>query len=320
MFSATKPHTGRVLIFCSCLALAAFSIVEAAPSNRDFREYLNIPVEYGEVIYRINAQSPKQLYIVGISHRDPGSGANNSTTVQTQMEIFRIGEWLKNNVHLNLLLPEGYFKGRETSPATLPSASQARNSFPLRDLDNALLQEKLAADTPFTNAELLLMKHHSLQACQVEDRNIYEAVRSSLDRLKTAKAQPAEADGYLAELRYLQEIRTAHLLQNIPAVIEDEFRKGTIGNRTALFTIGLHHLKDIFRYIENEGIQITSPTGSDIQPDSEATRLNLLKTGYGITIILPRTLADNRKLLQLTDIERIFLADGRYPPRPAQQH
>lgn len=68
--------------------------------------YLDMPAEYGDIIFRINPHSPKQLYIVGISHQDPNSGANNSTTVQTQMEIFRIGEWLKANRRLDLLLPE----------------------------------------------------------------------------------------------------------------------------------------------------------------------------------------------------------------------
>jgi hypothetical protein len=95
-------------------------------------------------------------------------------------------------------------------------------------------------------------------------------------------------------------------------VIEDEFLNGAIGNRTALFTIGLNHIKDIFRYINNDEIHIASPIGSDIQPDILNTRLNLLKTGYGVTIIIPRTLANNHKLLEMTRIDRIILADGKY--------
>jgi hypothetical protein len=318
VFAATKSHLGIFLIFCLCLVITTFNFVEASPENRaDYQEYLDMPLEYGEVIYRINAQSPKQLYIIGISHRDPDSGANSGTTVQTQMEIFRIGEWLKKNQQLNLLLPEGYFKGNKTSPSDLQAALQAINPFHPGKLENSFLQEKLAADKPFINAEMLLMEHHSIRACQVEDRKTYDAVRTSLGKLRTAKAQPSESADNIAELRYLQEVRTAQLLQNIPAVIEDEFHNGSIGNRTALFTIGLNHIKDIFRYIENDGISIVPPSALNIQPDILKTKLNLLKTGYGVTIIIPRTLANDRNLLKMTDIDQILLADGKYP-RQAQ--
>jgi hypothetical protein len=318
VFAATKSHLGIFLIFCLCLVITTFNFVEASPESRaDYQEYLDMPLEYGEVIYRINAKSPKQLYIIGISHRDPDSGTNNGTTVQTQMEIFRIGEWLKKNQQLNLLLPEGYFKGKKTSPSDLQAALQAINPFHPGKLENSFLQEKLAADKPFINAEMLLMEHHSIRACQVEDRKTYDAVRTSLGKLKTAKAQPSDSADNIAELRYLQEVRTAQLLQNIPSVIEDEFHNGSIGNRTALFTIGLNHIKDIFRYIENDGISIVPPSASNIQPDILKTKLNLLKTGYGVTIIIPRTLANDRKLLKMTDIDQILLADGKYP-RQAQ--
>ncbi len=102
----------------------------------------------------------------------------------------------------------------------------------------------------------------------------------------------------MKELVYLQEVRTAQILQNIPDVIENEFLNGCIENRSALFTIGLNHIKDIFRYIQEDGIHITSPTGSVDSPDFLRSSLNVLNEGYGITIIIPRTLANDRKLLR----------------------
>ncbi len=272
-----------------------------------------MPSAYGKVIYRINAQSPKQLYIIGINHKDPDSGANNNATVQTQMEIFRIGEWLKKNVSLNLLLPEGYFSDKKAVAAHKSVGFQALDTFNPVHLDNLLIQGKLTADKPYVNAEMLLIEYHRYHASQVEDKGNYDAVRNSLCKLSASGTQPSGAAGNLAELVYLQEVRTAQILQNIPEVIEREFLSGCIENRSALFTIGLNHIKDIFRYIQEDGIHITSPTGSVDLPDFLRSSLNVLNEGYGITIIIPRTLANDHKLLQMTNIDRILVANNKYP-------
>ncbi len=313
--AAKKSLLGTSLIICTLLVLSNSGSLVASPEySYDPAGNLDMPTEYGDAIFCINPHSPKQLYIIGISHRDPNSGANNSTTVRTQMEIFRIGEWLKKNRRLDLLLPEGYFVAGKSISSPAPSALHASNQLhPV--LDNAYLQKSLAADSPVVNAEKLLMQHYNLQACQVEDKIIYNAVRSSLGKLKTAGDGSDGIAGNIAELIYLQEVRTAQLLQNIPAVIENEVLCGTVGNCSALFTIGLNHIKDIFRYIENEKISIESPSG--IQSDNLTSNLNLLQRGYGITIIIPRTLADDHNLLQKTNIDRILLVEGE-PSRQNQ--
>lgn len=309
-----KPLSGISLVICTLLVLftsvlpASGSSAESPEHSHDPAVYLDMPAEYGDTIFRINPHSPKQLYIIGISHRDPNSGANNNNTVQTQMEIFRIGEWLKEKRGLDLLLPEGYFTAKKTILSPAASAIHDANQL-LPVPDNTYLQENLAADSPGVNAEQLLMRHYNLHASQVEDRKIYNAVRNSLGKLKTTSDRSDEITGNIAELIYLQEVRTAQLLQNIPAVIEHEFLRGAVNNHSALFTIGLNHIKDIFRYIENEKIYIESPNG--VQSDSLVSNLNLLQKGYGISIIIPRTLADDQKLLKMTNIDRILLADGQ---------
>jgi hypothetical protein len=315
--AAQKPLPGISLIICALLVLSTSGSTVASPEHsHDPAGYLDMPTEYGEAIFRINPHSSKQLYIIGISHRDPDSGANNSTTVRTQMEIFRIGEWLKENRRLDLLLPEGYFAAGKTISSSAASAIHASTQLPPVVLDNAYLQESLAANSPGVNAEKLLMRHYNLHASQVEDKKIYNAVRNSLGKLKTTGDESDESTGNIAELIYLQEVRTAQILQNIPGVIEYEFLRGAVGNRSALFTIGLNHIKDIFRYIENEEIYIEPPSG--IQSDSLTSNLNLLQRGYGITIIIPRTLANDHKLLRMTDIDRILLADGEHSGRYPQ--
>lgn len=316
LIAARRHLPGISLIIGTLLVLSTAGNIVASPEySHHPAGSLDMPAEYGDAIFRINPHSPKQLYIIGINHRDPSSGANNSTTVRTQMEIFRLGEWLKENRRLDLLLPEGYFAAGETTPSPAASTIQASNQLaPVPD--NASLQESLAADSPGVNAEKLLMRHYNLQASQVEDRKIYNAVRSSLGKLIAADDGSDEIAGNIAELTYLQEVRTAQLLQNIPGVIEAQFLRGAVGNRSALFTIGLNHIKDIFRYIKEEKISIESPSG--IQSDSFTSNLNLLQRGYGITIIIPRTLADNDKLLRMTDIDRILLADGKHSGRNRQ--
>jgi hypothetical protein len=301
-----KSLLGTSLIIGILLVLSTSGSIAASPEHaHNPAGFFDMPSEYGEAIFRINPYSPKQLYIIGISHRDPNSGANNSTTVQAQMEVFRIGEWLKENRCLDLLLPEGYFAAETSTPS--PPSSVFRDSPQLHPvLDNAYLQKSLAANSPSVNAEMLLMQHYNLSASQVEDRSIYNAVRSSLSKLKTVGDGSDEIAADIAELIYLQEVRTAQLLQNIPGVIEYEFLRGAVGSRAALFTIGLNHIKDIFRYIENGEISIESSSG--VQADRLATNLNLLQRGYGVTIIIPRTLADDHKLLRMTDIDRILLA------------
>ncbi len=317
LFKSIKSRPCTVLIICLCWMFSTFTSVSAAPAVlNSSRDFLDLPSEYGKVIYRINAQSPKQLYIIGINHKDPESGANNNTTVQTQMEIFRIGEWLKKNTNLNLLLPEGYFSSKKAVAANKPSGFQALDTYnPVSNpvhLDNLLIQEKLTAVTPYVNAEMLLMKYHSFLASQVEDKGIYDAVRNSLCKLSTAGRQSSAFAGDLAELLYLQKVRTAQILQNIPDVIENEFLSGAIENRNALFTIGLNHIKYIFRYIQDDGIKLTSPIGSAGLPDFICSSLNILNKGYGVTIIIPRTLANDSKLLQMTSIDRILVADDKY--------
>ena len=276
--------------------------VSASTGNSPAAGFTDMPLEYGRVIYRVNENSPKQLYIIGISHRSAETGRNGSNTIETQTDIFRIGEWLHRNRELQLLLPEGYFTTSETCPPVLAAGASDR-------LDNFLLRQKLADESRFINAEMLLRESCNIRVSQVEDRDIYNAVYRSLTSLKAGgESSPQER---LAQLQYLQEVRTAILLQKIPGIIDNELSSGRIRKESAMFTIGLNHIQDIVRYFRNNAIQINSTTAARMQPASYNTELNLLKTGYGVTIILPRTLADDQRLLQMTNLDRILLAFGR---------
>ncbi len=274
-----------------------------------FTDNLGIPREYGEVIYRIAGTGSKQLYIVGISHRDPQSGVNGSNTARTQADVFRIGEWLNQHRKIQLLLPEGYFAGQD-STSDLPQPVSARaGKDSSGQLDAVFLQKTFADENRYVNAEMLLLENFDMRVCQVEDKPAYDAVRSSLHNLRQADSEGGKTfKERLAELHSLQEARTAKLLQKIPSLIDGAVCNGTVRDRSAIFTIGLNHIQDIVRFFQNDAISIDLPLSEPFHPEHRKTELNLLKKGYGVTIIIPRTLANDRDLLRMTNLDGIFLA------------
>lgn len=311
--SAHSLHLGLAAALLSFLFVITASLQTGATSIVQEETVLTdqeIPVEYGEVIYRINESSPRQIYVVGISHRNPDSGRNNVTTVQTQAEIFRIGEWLNRNRGLELLLPEGYFEKKKQPVSTLPGMVAHTGPSEQPQLNNILLYEKLADESRFINAEMLLMEYFDMYATQIEDQDIYNAVRRTLDKIGNSTIGSLPARERLAELHFLQELRTAVLLQNIPTVVDQQLNHGVITNGCALFTIGLNHIQDIIRYFEADGIMIEPSRHAALNmQDKYIADLNLLKQGYGITIILPRNLADDKGLLQAVNLDGILLAE-----------
>lgn len=299
--------------FIACLLIARPVAAASTDTGKDPLPECAIPPQYGEVIYRINENSPRQIYIIGISHRDPQDGTNTSTSVQTQAEIFRIGEWLNRNRGLELLLPEGYFSEHAGHPPALPRAEVEEGEHDAARLNNVLLLEKLADDSHFINAEMLLMELFDMRASQIEDRQIYNAVRTSLSNLGGNSVDKFAAEEELAELQYLQEIRTAMLLQKIPAVIEDELNCGAIRTGSAMFTIGLSHIHNILHYFQEDAIMIDNARPTLVQGKNFSSDLNLLKQGYGISVIIPRNLADDKGLLQAMNLDRILLAQKDLP-------
>jgi hypothetical protein len=284
------------------------------------------PASLGEIIYRFNPESRKQLYIVGISHRAPFVGGTDAvTTVQTQSELYRIGEWLRRNRGLDLLLPEGFFH---------PDRALSGNNFVINvdlpiegllSLDDDVLAAKLSDRTRFVNAEMLLMKNFRMQVGQVEDRGLYNEVYDSLFRLKAGESDSQEYIQALFELDRLQKNRTAFILQKAPVVIDTTFTQGKIQKRQALLTIGLNHLQEIIRYINKNEINMDFfragqdkaelsrlPAQTKLMPlrYKYASQLNLIKEGFGISIIVPRVLASDSMVMEMTGLAEMIM-EGR---------
>jgi len=290
-----------IYLFIALLLIPGFNL--NAVSNQDLPDISGLPPERGEVVFSCNERSQNHIYIIGMGHRDTLTRTNGSNTVKSQIEVYRIGEWLIQKEGLELLLPEGFFSKealveKEDLISTAASENGTRVSF-----DTKTLEEKLGQEHVYINAEMLLMESHSIKSRQIEDINLYNAARENINLLEKYGDDTYESLFIKSGLDYLQERRSAAMLQNIPEVIDSEYRTGRIKNKKAILTIGMSHLSGIVKYLKQNRIEIYSPAFTSY--DDYLSGVKLLENNFGVTIIIPRTLADNRELLKLTRLDGI---------------
>ncbi len=262
---------------------------------------LILPPQYGKVIYQLDEKSPNQLFIIALSHRDTLTCLNGDNTSKVQAEVYKIGDWLIHHQGLELLLPEGFFKG--TSTRKNISAPDASSSCAL--LDIKVLEERLSNNKAYVNAEMLLKETHPLRLRQVEDKKLYDAVRNNLVNLVRCRNDSSEYSILNSKLDYLQERRTAAMLQKVPEIIDDEFQQGSIKSRKAILTVGMYHLHDIIRYLSENRITIHAPLPASDETKDYHSELNILKEHFGVSVILPKTLAEDQKILEINKLDQI---------------
>ncbi len=283
------------LIFC-------FFLLSVSPSTAE--PALRIPPQYGRVIYRINEKSPNQLFIIGLSHRDTLTCLNGDNTSKVQAEVYKIGDWLIHSQGLELLLPEGFFTSVSTKiKKKNTSATDTPNSCAL--LDIKVLEERLSNNKAYVNAEMLLKETHLLRLRQVEDKKLYDAVRDDLVKLVSCRNGSSDYALLKSRLDYLEEKRTAAMLQKIPGIIEDEFQQASIKNRKAILTVGTYHLHEIIRYLNENRIIIHAPQPASNGTEDYNSEVTLLKEHFGVSVILPKTLADDQKILEDNKLDQI---------------
>lgn len=315
-FPLGKPSQNMLvlLFYCSVLIISLFTVyVEEAETITDHSrlndllpEAVSVPSEYGRVIFRHDAGTGNHLYIIGISHRDTLTRAAGLKTTQVQSEVYRIGQWLIENESVDLLLPEGFF----TSSGNSYEARRLENGTP-RSVktvfqNGELLKEKLDSSI-YINAEKLLMQSHDVVAQQVEDDGLYKDVVNKI-RLLEKNSNTLDYMYAARELDYLQERRTAAMLQKVPELIENQVRDGNINQRNAILTIGVSHLAQIIDSLRQNKFIVRSPAFSPLQ--DYVSEVNLMKAGFSVTIILPRTIAEDGDLLKLT---KLVGETGRFP-------
>jgi hypothetical protein len=108
-----------------------------------------------------------------------------------------------------------------------------------------------------------------------------------------------------SELDYLQERRTAAMLQKIPEIVNDESRQGNIRDRKAILTIGLSHIHGMIKYFDENRITVHAPLSHSNRYEDYVSKLNLFEEDFGVSVIIPRTLADDQKILKLNKLEKI---------------
>ena len=265
------------------------------------------PPEYGKILYECNPTQEKQLFIIGMGHRDALTGANGRRTAKIQAEVYKLGEWLIRQEGVELVLPEGFFKnpGAQKTPSPAPPDSEKKK--PSESIDLKTLEAKLADKTAFLNAEILLKRNYPIVLQQVEDKKCYEEVGALIGKLSNGGCSPDEYARTQAELDFLQDKRTAVMLQKIPEIIGKEYEEGRIKTRKAIFTIGLSHIPPILKYLSEGGIRLSSRQAEKFR----LQELNLQRENFRVSILIPKTLAEDPSFLKFN---RLGKAPGEQSP------
>lgn len=249
--------------------------------------------EHGEVIFSFDEKNPNQVYVIGLNHPDTLTMANGNNTVRAQMEIYWIGEWLIKNQDVQLILPESFFE---------KEASDEKDDFngivPSVALDAESLAEKLGSEVYYFNAEMLLIESFGVISRQVEDSDLRDSIIELIKLREKYSKDSVEAYYIMTDLCYLQERRTATMLQKIPDVVQFEYGKGRIRNQKAIFTIGINHIPIIVSYLSRKKMEIAAPAFT--QHTDYLSGIKLLEQDFGVTIIIPRSLMDVKELVMLT--------------------
>jgi hypothetical protein len=265
----------------------------------------NLPPPYGEVIYRHNEKSPLRLFIIGVSHRDTVTRKNGSMTSKVQAEVYMISDWLIDREGVQLLLPEGFFSERPVRAKETAIAPSGANSLCGDPADMKALEAKLADESTFVNAEMLLQAQHPVGLRQVEDSSLYRAAQDCLLGLTQGARGIQETYLLKSKLDYLQERRAAAILQRVPEVIQEEFLLGNIKSRKAVLTIGASHLPSLIKYLNEKRITIYAPLFTSDQNGDYISDVNLIKEKFAVFVILPKTLAQDRKILEANQLKNI---------------
>jgi hypothetical protein len=225
--------------------------------------------------------------------------------LKTEEQVYQIGDWLVHHEGVDLLLPEGFFANKtpkiEVEKFKAAFKKSKCNGIPgMKEIE-----ERLVDDKTYVNAEMLLNENHPLRLRQVEDEQSYIAVRDGILKYVNTGKDSCDLVSIKSELDYLQERRTAALLQRIPGIVDDEFRQGNIKVKKAIFTIGLAHIYKIVEYLNKGRIDIAPPSSTSNQGKGYAAELTLRKENFSITVIIPRTLIEDRKVLEMNGLDKI---------------
>ena len=295
-------HPTRRLLLVSVIVFLFLAVFSSGLFHSAGGGSCGLPGDYGQVVCRFNEKSPNQVYVIGTAHRDSLTRSNGSRTPRVQAEVYKIGEWLIQKEGVKLILPEGFFVTDPGKPAEAEVRGASLPAF-LRQDGIELLERRLSDDRRFVNAEMLLREDFPLLLRQVENKELYQTVFENIRLLAASRGKMEKSFLIRSELDYFQKMRVAAMLQRIPAIVDEEFRQGHIDNRRALFTIGLSHIPDIIKYLEENKIAVLPPLFTPLKDKDYVDELALTKEDFGISIIIPRTLFDDREVMEKNNLK-----------------
>ena len=296
--SCSRPFHGKLsfFFFVSALIFTIFTIhvyQACAGPLRAINNSAKLPSVYGKVIYQTGRSGKGDLYIIGIGHRDTFTRSNGKNTAEIQAEVYEIGKWLIENKGVELLLPEGFFSSGKNGGTNNIAAGNGPQPV-TGDMESV---ERELGGTIFINAEELLTKNFNVIIQQVEDYGLYKDVMTGIIMLEKSSGDPF---GYIykkMDLEYLQERRTAAILQRVPGIVESQISDGNITDRRAILTIGASHLPQIIAGLRLNKLIIHSPAFSRFK--DYTSDVNLLKKDFRVTVIIPKAIAEDNSVTHL---------------------
>ena len=87
--------------------------------------------------------------------------------------------------------------------------------------------------------------------------------------------------------------------------IKEEFQQGNIQSRKAVLTIGASHLPAMIKYLKEKRISINAPLFTSDQNRDYISDVNLIKEKFAVFVILPKTIAQDRKVLEANRLEDV---------------
>lgn len=278
--------------------------------------YLQPFEPYGRIVFQIRPEAPNQIYIVGQLHEHPFTEEADQETIETQRDIYRVGERLIKERGLELVVLESLY--RDTSYEDLNEALrrfgkilQRGNVLNAMKVDNHLeriLDTEVEGISSPEGPRLLqasagywLASTHKLRVVGAEDAKLHSLALEAAKlvvrtgRLAAQRVEEARIGKYrlgqvtiLNPYDHLNQLRTAYILHNTPLVMEREQAAKHISRQQALVVIGADHIRDCIRFVRNDYLKVLAYPGSIVPPLDQP--LGYAQAGYGVTVIMPRTI------------------------------
>lgn len=279
--------------------------------------YLQPFEPYGHVVFQTRPEAPNQIYIVGQIHEHPITDEVDQETIQTQRDIYRIGEQLMRERGLELAILEGLSAdqsygdlnealrkfGKILQRGNVLEAMKEDRKLE-RILDTGIDGVSSAEDHRLLQASAgyWLASTHNYRVAGAEDEKLQslaiKAAQGIWQTIQLAKGRRiSEVIPVLRTINpiyfHINQLRTAYILHNTPLVIEREHAAKRVRRQQALVVIGADHIRDCIKFVRNDYLKVLPHPGSDVPPLDQP--LGYVQAEYGVTVIMPRTIEQMNK-------------------------